>query len=66
VELYNDQRNAQGFNSFSIYFFLRCFGLSFSPSSEAGVQFWQWFNHPEYVVSAGALTPYLEYFRYIL
>jgi hypothetical protein len=28
----------------SIYFCLTCFGLSFSPSSEAGVQFRQWFN----------------------
>jgi hypothetical protein len=28
----------------SIHFCLTCFGLSFSPSSEAGVQFRQWFK----------------------
>jgi hypothetical protein len=33
------------------------FGLSFSASSEAGVQFWQWFNRPENGVGARALTP---------
>jgi hypothetical protein len=42
MKLYNDQCNAQVFN-LSIYFCLICFWLSFSPSSEAGVQFWQWF-----------------------
>jgi hypothetical protein len=42
----------------SIYFFLTYFGLSFSPSSEAGVQLRQWFKSPGYDVSARALTPY--------
>jgi hypothetical protein len=41
-----------------IYFYLTCFGLSFRPSSEAGVQFQQWFMSPGYDVSARALTPY--------
>jgi hypothetical protein len=55
MKLYNDQRNAQVFN-LSIYFCLTCFGLSFSPSSEAGVQFRQWFKSPGYGVSALALV----------
>jgi hypothetical protein len=38
----------------SIYFCLTCFGLSFSPSSEAGVQFRQWFKSPGYGVSLRA------------
>jgi hypothetical protein len=42
----------------SIYFCLTCFGLSFSPSSEAGVQHRQWFKFVGYGVSAWALTPY--------
>jgi hypothetical protein len=42
----------------SIYFFLTCFGLSFSSSSEAGVQFRQLFKSPGYGVSARALTLY--------
>jgi hypothetical protein len=42
----------------SIYFCLTCVGLSFSLSSEAGVQIRQWFNPPGYGVSARALTPY--------
>jgi hypothetical protein len=42
----------------SIHFCLTCFGLSFSPSSEAGVQFRLWFKSPGYGVSARALTPY--------
>jgi hypothetical protein len=41
----------------SIYFSLTCFGLSFSPSSEAGVQLRQWFKSPGYGVSAQELTP---------
>jgi hypothetical protein len=36
----------------SIYFCLTCFGFSFSPSSEAGVQIRQWFKFPGYGVSA--------------
>jgi hypothetical protein len=43
----------------SIYFCLTCFGLSFSPSSEAGVQIRQWFKSAGYGVSARALTSYL-------
>jgi hypothetical protein len=31
---------------FTIYFFLTCFGLSFSTSSEAGVQLREWFKSP--------------------
>jgi hypothetical protein len=42
---------------FSIYFCLTCFGLSLSPSSEAGLQIQQWFKSPGYGVSAWALTP---------
>jgi hypothetical protein len=34
----------------SIYFFLTCFGLSFSPYSEAGVQIRQWFKTSGYGV----------------
>jgi hypothetical protein len=41
TKLYNDQRNAQVFNLF-IYLLLPCFGVSFSQSSEAGVQVRQW------------------------
>jgi hypothetical protein len=37
-----------------IYFCLTCFGLSFTPSSEAGVQLRQWFKFYGY----RALTPY--------
>ena len=40
----------------SIYFCLTCFGFSFSPSSEAGVQFRQWFKSLGYGVSARSLT----------
>jgi hypothetical protein len=42
----------------SIYFCLTCFGLSFSPSSEAGVQFRQWLKSAGYSVSARTLTLY--------
>jgi hypothetical protein len=42
----------------SIYLCLTCFGLSFSPSSEADVKFRQWLMSPGYGVSARALTPY--------
>jgi hypothetical protein len=35
----------------SIYFCFTRFGLSFSPSSEAGVQLRQWFKSPGYGVS---------------
>jgi hypothetical protein len=42
----------------SIYFCLTCFVLSFSPSSEVGVQIQQWFRSPGYGVSPRALTPY--------
>jgi hypothetical protein len=42
----------------SIYFYLTYFGLSFSPSSEAGIQIRQWFKFPGYGFSARALTPY--------
>jgi hypothetical protein len=38
----------------SIYFCLTCFGLSFSLSSDAGVQLWQWFKSPGYGVSVRA------------
>jgi hypothetical protein len=43
----------------SIYFCLTCFGLSFNPSLEAGVQLRQWFKTPGYGVRVRALTPYL-------
>jgi hypothetical protein len=42
----------------SIYFCLTYFGLSFSPSSEAGEQFRQRFKSSGYGVSARVLTPY--------
>jgi hypothetical protein len=42
----------------SIYFCLTCFGFSFSPSSEAGVQLRKWFKSLGYGVSARVLTPY--------
>jgi hypothetical protein len=40
----------------SVYFCLTCFGLSFSPSSEAGLQFRQWFKSAGYGVSARRLS----------
>jgi hypothetical protein len=49
----------------SIYFSLTCFGLSFSPSSEAGVQFRQWFKSPGYGVSARELKPYPSVYSFI-
>jgi hypothetical protein len=58
MKLYNDQRNAKVLIYLSIYFRLTCLELSFSPSSEEGVQFRQWFKSPGYGVSARALTPY--------
>jgi hypothetical protein len=42
----------------SIYFWLTYFRLSFSPTSEAGVQLRQWFKSIGYDVSARAPTPY--------
>jgi hypothetical protein len=42
----------------AIYFCLTRFGLSFSASSEAGVQLWQWFKSPWYGGMARALTTY--------
>jgi hypothetical protein len=42
-----------------VYSCLTCFGLSFIPSSEAGVQLRQWFKSPEYGVSA---MTFIEYF----
>jgi hypothetical protein len=60
MKLYNEQRNAQVLIYLSIYFCFTCFGLSFNPSSEAGVQFWQWFKSPGYGVSARTLTAYPE------
>jgi hypothetical protein len=42
----------------SISFYLTCFGVSLSPSSEVGVQLRQCFKSPGYDVSARALTPY--------
>jgi hypothetical protein len=52
VKLYNDQRNAQGFNLFIHLLLPYMFRAFFSPSSEAGVQLRQWFNSP---VSEGGL-----------
>jgi hypothetical protein len=57
-KLYNDQRNAQVLIYLSIYFCLTCFGLAFSPSSEAGVQFRQWFKSAGCGVSNLTLAPY--------
>jgi hypothetical protein len=44
----------------SIYFCLTCFGFSFSPSSEAGVQIRQWFKSPGYGVSAQATAEFVH------
>jgi hypothetical protein len=44
----------------SIFFCLTRFGRSFSPSSEAGVQFPQWLKSPGYGVSAGHYTISLQ------
>jgi hypothetical protein len=41
----------------SIYFCLTCFGVSFSPTSEAGVQLRQWVKSAWYGVSARAQKP---------
>jgi hypothetical protein len=49
----------------SIYFCLKCFGLSISPSSEAGVQLRQWFKTPGYGVSALRITFLLYNFKLI-
>jgi hypothetical protein len=49
--LYNDQRNSLFLIYSSICFCLICFGISFSPSSEAGVQFRQWFKSAGYGVT---------------
>jgi hypothetical protein len=51
MELQTDQCNSHVFN-LSIYFCLACFWLCFSPSSEAGVQLWQWIKSAGYGVSA--------------
>jgi hypothetical protein len=61
MKLFDDQINAHFLNLFylCIYFCLTCFGLSFSPSSEAGVQLRQWLKPPDYGVSARALGLYL-------
>jgi hypothetical protein len=50
MKLYNDQRNAQVFN-LSIYVCFTGLGLSFSPSSEAGVQIRQWFKGADTIPS---------------
>jgi hypothetical protein len=42
----------------SVYSCLTCFGLSFSLSSEAGVQIRQWFMPPGYGISVRTLTSY--------
>jgi hypothetical protein len=50
----------------SIYFCLTCFGFSFSPSSEEGVQLRRWFKSAGYGVSARALTPYPGDFKHFV
>jgi hypothetical protein len=62
VYLYNDQRNAQVFNLFIYLLLPYVFRAFFSPFSEAGVQFRQWFKSPGYGVSARALTPYVGHY----
>jgi hypothetical protein len=66
MKLCNDESNAQLFNNLSIYFSLSCFELSFSTSSEAGVQLRQWFKSPGYGVRARALTQYPGYLNHCL
>jgi hypothetical protein len=46
----------------SIYFCLTCFGVSFSPSSEAGVQFRQWFKSSGYGVILHQFIIFYLYF----
>jgi hypothetical protein len=59
LKMYNNQRNTQVFKNLFVYLILlTCFGLSFSPSSGAGVHFRQWFKSHGNGVSARALTPY--------
>jgi hypothetical protein len=48
----------------SIYFFLTCFGLSFSPSSVAGVQLPLWFKSAGYGVSVRARMELLNWSLY--
>jgi hypothetical protein len=50
----------------SIYFCLTCFGLSFSPSSEAGVQLRQLVRSSGYGVSAWALKLLSERFSHLV
>jgi hypothetical protein len=56
--LYNELRNAQVSNLFINLLLRYMFALSFSPSSEAGVQIRQWFKSRGDGVRAQALTPY--------
>jgi hypothetical protein len=58
MKLYNDQRNAQVLILIIYLLLPYMFWALFSQSSEAGVQFRQWFQSPGYGVSARALTPY--------
>jgi hypothetical protein len=57
LKLYNDQCNAQVFNLFIYLLLPYMLRLSFSPSSDAGVQFRQWFKSPGYGVRGRVLTP---------
>jgi hypothetical protein len=50
-KLYNDQRNPLFLIYSSIYFWPTCFGISYNPSSEEGVQFRQWFKSAGYGVT---------------
>jgi hypothetical protein len=52
MKLYNDQRDAQVFNLFIYLLLPYVSGLTFSPSSEAGVQIRQWVKSSGYDVSA--------------
>jgi hypothetical protein len=65
MKLYNDQRNAQFLIYLSIYFCLTCFGLSFSASSEVGVELRLWFKSAGYGVSARAMTPYQAHLKVV-
>jgi hypothetical protein len=58
MNLYNDQRNAQALNLFVYLRLPYMFRAFFYPSSEARVQFRQWFKSAGYGVSAWGLTPY--------
>jgi hypothetical protein len=49
----------------SICFGITCFGLSFSPSSEAGVLLQQWFNSPTRIETSASEDGLKESPKYV-